>query len=171
MSEDLTTIQVVLEAINDESFPYGVIINKVSNQIIKKLEDKENKEKLYTALNLNHFPTNQFFVQPEINEAIDKDGFLFTASPELVSFLDQLESKLVLPEHVKQVQSQELDELTKQNEILLQEIQANNEKLLAEREKQRKKLQEPLANELSRFTNWINREAIPFIFTGKTLLE
>ena len=97
--DDLTTIQLVVEAIGDKYFPYGIVVNKATKKAISVLNDDEEKRKeFFTTINFGHIPTNHMFLYPESNEAKDEDNLLLKANPEFVTFLKSLESKLVLPE-------------------------------------------------------------------------
>ena len=132
--DDLTTIQLVVEAIGDKSFPYGIVVNKATKKAVNQLNDEENRKEFFNIVNISHIPSNHLFLYPENEEATDEDNVLFTANPEFVTFLKSLESKLVLPEQVQPIQSHDFDEITARNERELAELRAHFERVRREKE-------------------------------------
>jgi hypothetical protein len=102
--DDVTTIHTVLDAVNDEKFPYGIIINKMTPRLLDKYTneaDTNTRQAINTCLNYNHSPTPFIFAYP-LNEALnDEDNRVVEPHPEFVRFLRELPAKILPPEQVK----------------------------------------------------------------------
>jgi hypothetical protein len=138
--DDVTTIETVLEAINDEEFPYGIIINKMKSRMLNKYErEAETKQAINTCLNYKHRPTNYIFAYPFDEALDDKDNEVVKPHSEFLQFLRNLPAKILLPEMVNDVNDQTFDakkfmyekEMAElRRDIMKMEKEVQNQKLL-----------------------------------------
>ena len=125
-SDDLATMKVVLESIEDSSVPYAIVVNKAQERVVKDFNDEGIKKMLLTMLNEN-LPnkTDQIFCHPEIDELKNKDDFVVKANPHFKEFLKGLKSKIILPKNVKPIRTEDFDQLKEFFESEIEAMRAN----------------------------------------------
>lgn len=137
--DDVTTIHTVLEAINDDSFPYGIVINKMSSKLLTKYNAEneiETRQAINKCLNLNHSPTSHIFAYPLNAKLEDDNNIVVKPDPEFVRFLDQLPAKILPPEQVKAVDVETFDEKKLKYEKEIRELEKQIERIRNEAQQQ-----------------------------------
>jgi Leucine-rich repeat (LRR) protein len=120
-SDDLVTINTVCEAIK-VPFEYGIIFNKVTNPVIKKINE--------TGLESYLTPLHK---QPLSTLIIKKDGDMHDADNEylssnsenrtkLLSFISSLKANIILANHVKHIDVGAYQKQVQEMEIKLKEL-------------------------------------------------
>ena len=131
--DDLLTMKVILESIDDKFFPYAIVVNKATERLIRELNTDPTKLKeFFVTLNYNQRGTSRIFLYPFENELADKDNKLVEANPEFRSFLETLPAKQVLPDRVKPIKTEDFDELRELFELKINALKTDNQ--LRERE-------------------------------------
>lgn len=84
-ADDVTTIKVVLDAINDETFPYSIVFNKMTRQISPEIE-----KRLLAAVTSGHKPPTEVFYFPYDEQQNNGDkAFLTIPNKDLQNFIER----------------------------------------------------------------------------------
>jgi GTP-binding protein EngB required for normal cell division len=113
---DVTTINLVLDALpKDRPMPYGIILNKISKQLMKKLSaDSDDCNRMLACLNAGPGnPTANVLLYPSNDNLTDEDNVVHTPTPELESFIQQVPFIEIEPEDVGKVCADEFEEQRK----------------------------------------------------------
>ena len=136
--DDLLTMKVILESIDDKSFPYAVVVNKATQRLIRELNtDPAKLKEFLVTLNYNLRGTSRIFLNALENELVDEDDKLIKANPEFKLFLENLPTKQVLPDRVKPIKTEDFDELKESFERQIQALRTDNLKREKEFERQK----------------------------------
>ncbi|KAJ3346592.1 hypothetical protein GGF32_007429 [Allomyces javanicus] len=109
---DVATIATVLNAIDKEKIPFGVIINKVSSKVLKRAScNPADREKLALSINSGFYQTEHFFMAQKVDSAFDQDNYIcpdWFVAP-IKAFIAKVPSVEIRPEMVDDVDGQNLD--------------------------------------------------------------
>ena len=142
--DDLTTMSVVLEAIEDKTFPYAIVVNKTTRRLKEELKDETKYEEFLTMVNCNHRETNNIFLQSFKGKLVDADNKFVEADPKFLSFLTKLSSKLILPQNVKQIKVDEFEQIREAFKSQLEALRKDKHFLQENYDKQIKNLEASL---------------------------
>ena len=145
---DGVTMKLVLDALpNDVAVPYGIIVNKVSTNLMDKLQNQHDAwSKVCACLNEGRdHPTAYIHLYKEVEGLKDVDDKVHEPSVSLCHFLNMLPSVRIKPEDVQDVQSTEFDVLVEKYETLMEELRSDKAKLEAKMEKDRCELEKQIA--------------------------
>eukprot|EP01132_Coremiostelium_polycephalum_P009708 gene9708-11922_t len=123
-NEDIETINSIVDSVSVE-FNYALIINKVSNNIAKKLVDSNNMK---LCLGLLKRQPESILIIPMFRDLFEEDNMLIkneTIRNEIIEFINEMEPSLILEENVSAIDTRNFDERVK-------EIQLEYSKLLEE---------------------------------------
>ncbi len=138
--DDVTTIMTVLDAINDVTFPYGIVINKVTDKFAAKYNsNKDVQQTVRASLNCGHCPTEQIFLYP-FNEALDdRDNEVVQSNPDFLQFLNDLPTKLLRAEQVKNLEIDYFEAKKQEMELQLSKLRSEVERMDAMKAKRQKR--------------------------------
>jgi GTP-binding protein EngB required for normal cell division len=108
--EKIETLRLVLDAINDPNFPYGIIINKVSPRVRNfcKTDPQILKMLKYRFKFNERSPTENIFLYPFDERLYDEDNALADVNIELQKFINMLPSHLIIPDQVSEIRDYDL---------------------------------------------------------------
>ena len=111
--DDVTTINIILGSVNIPNISFGVILNKISKNAIKKIQENDEEFKnIFTSLNTGNYKTDKIILNPYVQELDDEDDVLYSFG-DLKEFCKELPFQLILPE---QVQTMDVDSFQKKKE-------------------------------------------------------
>lgn len=90
--DDVTTIKVVLDAINDEQFPYSIVVNKTSPRFKC---DSDNSDRLRAYLSCGHTNPAEIFFYPYDEELAAADNVIFKPNDNFLNFMQDQEAGLI----------------------------------------------------------------------------
>ena len=125
---DKTTMKLVHEAAREIGSQYGVIINKVSKGMMKKLKAHPEMEKSFRDSLFEGMPkTTHVWFLPYLEDLDAEDDALVSLDKltGLGSFLEQVPVINLTPQHVKYIRVEEFDVVMQE----LEEIKSKSEKL------------------------------------------
>lgn len=109
---DALTMKLVLDAFQEEkNVPYGIIVNKITQKMLKKLEeDLKSREVFLSCLNIGDDRTTEYIHQfPRVSCLADADNAICSITPDLKQFLDTLPSVEIKPGEVSDVKANDID--------------------------------------------------------------
>ncbi len=138
-TDDVTTIQTVLEAVEDDKFPYGILLNKASERIVTAYNsDDTANQSLQVCLNYGHRPTDQIFLYPFDRQLEDADDKVVEPRADFLEFLDGMKAKVLKPEQVKTIEIEKFEEMKQEFEQEIARLQNNSACMQQEADKQKK---------------------------------
>lgn len=135
--DDVTTIKTILEAIDDDTFPYGIVLNKVSERIIKEFNtNPKANEDIRVCLNYDHRPTDKIFLYPFDKNLYDKDNEVVKPNEKFLRFLDELSPRVLPPFAVKTIDVASFDKQRQELEEEIARLKADGARMKKEADKQ-----------------------------------
>ena len=142
VSQDVATMKLILEAVPEIGQNYGIVVNKVNEEVLSKLLETENMQSFVTSLYCgikDEFKHNNIILLPS-NEKLDSANNVLLDAADIHPYLHQfarfsVPDANITPDLVKDISVDEFDRLTKQIEELESELKANQEYQKAEKEK------------------------------------
>lgn len=148
--DDVTTINIILGSVNIPNISFGVILNKIGKNAMKKIqENDEDFKNIFTSLNTGNYKTDKIFLNPYVQELDDEDDVLYSFG-DLKEFCKELPFQMIHPE---QVQTMDVDSFQKKKEeyerivTKLKNDQNSKEKSYMETIEHLKKQQEEIEEE------------------------
>jgi len=140
-SEDVTTMRLVLNAISDKTFPFGIVINQATSVIMKGIENSNNLREIVSSFICvsGQIEASQFFFYPFLNDTHDKDNAVIKRNEKFVNFLFNMQTKEIRSANVKQI---EIQEFANMQRLLDQQISGFRKVMEEEFEKRVKEQQE-----------------------------
>jgi len=127
-ADDLTTIYLVLEAAGEQitEDSYAIIFNQVPSKVLKRMNRDEFYTNLCDSLRSKKCPTTKHVHFNEFMEDMDgEDDMLCDLDEATSSFIASCPTIAIDDTLVKDVNADAFDEITAQNESLLNELQAS----------------------------------------------
>jgi len=132
--DDVTTMQLVLEAINDAEFPFAIVVNKVGKRIHDILTTNPEKAEAFSVAINSYRATSSIFIYPEDDDLKDADDELVEPNAKFVQFLKHVPSKIIKSQQVKEIQVDAFEDMKQAFEKQLTQLQ-NDMKLRDEEHK------------------------------------
>jgi len=119
-AEDVMTINVVMDAINNRNKNFSIIINKVSSKELALLQDNTKAAAIFAQLNSGKHKTSSIhYIPTDQNLEEGKTSFL-TVSEEVKKFIAKTSPSFsIAKKEVGKIQINELDKMRKQFEATL----------------------------------------------------
>jgi hypothetical protein len=137
--DDVTTIKTVLEAIDDNTFPYGIVLNKVTERIINEFNtNPKANEDIRVCLNYDHRPTDKIFLYPFDKNLEDKDNEVVKPNVDFLQFLDELPPRVLQPSAVKTIDVASFDKQRQELEEEIARLKEDGARMKEEADKQKK---------------------------------
>ena len=125
---DKTTMKVVHDAAGEIKSNFGVIVNKVSKGILRKLDEQVEFKEQFLEFLFDGIPKSSNIVfLPNLNDLEDEDDKLISIEklPGLSDLVEEVPTINLTPNLVKHIQVEEFDEIMQK----LEESKSQNEKL------------------------------------------
>jgi GTPase SAR1 family protein len=126
--DDTATMDLVLEAITSETCikpRYGVIINKVSDKMMKRL-DKKSRELIQSSINVGRSNPTMFIHYLGEDKALrDEENVLLYPNDDLLNFLDSLPWVSLTPDEVTDVNADKYKKLIAGHAKELEKLRTN----------------------------------------------
>jgi len=139
---DGVTMKLVLDCLEDsdqtEPIPYGIIVNKMTKRKIAMLnEDDDKMNNFICCINQGHAPTSHVYFNEHNADLEDEENQLVHPSPDLKDFVNsQVPHILIDPVRVKEVNTEEYDEMVERHERIINVLLNDREKMKEEHERQ-----------------------------------
>jgi GTPase Era involved in 16S rRNA processing len=133
--QDVSTIKLVMDAL-PAGTPYGIIINKLSDNMMKHFNDHESDlKKVKSSLDTEKFVAFDLYTQPSITSLIDADNVVVAPSQELKDWIDNLPATVIESEDVGVIKQHEFEAEMERAEAIIKKL-ATDMALAEERFKQ-----------------------------------
>lgn len=107
---DLTTIRLVLDAIEDSTLPFGIVVNKVTPRVYNAICcNPQEAETFLASINYGHRPTTDIFLYPHDERLVDADNMLIEPYDNFQNFVTLLQSRTIAPGSVADVAPDNFD--------------------------------------------------------------
>jgi len=127
--DDVTTIDAVLEAIKDDTFPYGIVINKASARFIANYTlDKDVNEIIRASLNYGHRPTERIFLLPLDKELEDVDNAVTKSHPDFLQFISEMTPHMLPAHRVKAVDVDDFEAKKQKFELEIAQMKSDRDR-------------------------------------------
>lgn len=137
--DDVTTIHTVLGAINDDRFPYGIVVNKASNKFVSNYNtDKDVYESVRACLNHGHRPTEHIFLYPYDRELEDIDDALIEPHQDFLLFISGMPSQLLPAYLIKTVDVEDFEVKKQRFELEIAQLKLTRDRLYKQRAQRQK---------------------------------
>ena len=127
--EDVTTINLVLDAIN-HPVEYGVIVNKVNRKFVQKISNSEGLfHAIFAGFNSGERKTDKFYYMSRDEELEDNDNKLSVLPQDLRDFIyNTVPESLILKEDVREVNFNEFEKMKRQFATEIERIRVDSQK-------------------------------------------
>ena len=125
---DKITMKLVHEAASEINNQFGVVVNKVSKALQRKIVTQPDAEKTFREFLFEGIPeTSHVVFIPNIDDLEDEDDVLLSTDkfPGLLEFLDQLPIINLTPNRVQNIRVEEFDAMM----LELEETKTKNDKM------------------------------------------
>ncbi|KAJ3349751.1 hypothetical protein GGF32_005302 [Allomyces javanicus] len=147
---DVATIATVLNAIDQKNIPFGVIINKVSPKIMKRVVcNPAEKQSLCMSINSGFYQTEHFYVAKLLRDAYDNDDYICPGEivAPIKAFIGRVPTVEIQPDMIEKMDANKLDDVAQtieqmvgkmmeQQRVQIETMQRKHEEDLAELRKQ-----------------------------------
>lgn len=139
---DATTMKLVLDAIRDQTVPYGIVVNKVTEGKKKILAGCEIKKNTFVAcLNKGRENTTGFIhLYGRKEELESRDNALHDIDLDFLKFLEMLPYHEIKPDDVNKVKTKEFEEIIENLEAKIRELHEDKQRMVQELQEVSKKL-------------------------------
>jgi len=152
--QDVTVINLVLESAKEITH-YGVIFNKLTKPLLKKLEDDNEKMKLLVQVSIQEDENGNkplpipLFLQ-RVDDLEDLDNVTVDI-PELKNFMTQIPYLIIHADQVDKIETEKYEKYLEDLELKINALEEDKEKLMQKMDEDRKhyevKMKEILENE------------------------
>ena len=139
-ADDITTMKLVLKAIDNPDLQYGIIVNRVSKPLMHRLNTKAGAmQELVTCLNSHGEESKSGLVHlyPRYEQLEDLDDALHEPTRDLRSWINGIRLEGIRPGQVSNVDSSLFDEVKRQHGAILEEYKSDTAKMQRDWSKQR----------------------------------
>jgi len=133
-SDDVTTMRLILDAIKLAGVNFGIVVNKVTKNVLKIIENKSEMEKLKACINVDLPHKTDFFYFKAIDRDIeDEDNKVMVLDRNFMKFMDDMPPNIIRPENVEQVKHNEFEQIKIQMESAIEALKQDKKKNLQKR--------------------------------------
>lgn len=137
--DDVTTIHTVLDAISDDRFPYGIVINKASKKFITNYNmDKDVNQSVRACLNHGHRPTEHIFLYPFDKELEDIDDALVEPQQDFLLFISGMPSQLLPSCRIKTIDVEDFEVKKQRFEFEIAQMKLTRDRLYKQKAQRQK---------------------------------
>jgi GTP-binding protein EngB required for normal cell division len=90
--DDVTTIKVVLDAINDDTFPYSIVVNKTSARLKC---DSDYSDRLLSIMSCGHKNPAEIFFYPYDEQLADADNVIVKPNDDFRNFMQRQKAGVI----------------------------------------------------------------------------
>lgn len=120
---DITTIEMVMDAIKREEIVFNIIINKVTKSEKNAFEKENGIKGLYEQLNSGKFKTNNIFYIDMDRDLEDGEKKFFSPNSEFINFIYKESLPIFIKKsEVEKIQIDQFEEISKKHEEQLNEL-------------------------------------------------
>eukprot|EP00918_Siedleckia_nematoides_P022229 GHVU01047772.1.p1 GENE.GHVU01047772.1~~GHVU01047772.1.p1 ORF type:complete len:283 (+),score=46.76 GHVU01047772.1:1279-2127(+) len=155
-AQDATTLKLVLDAL-PKDVPFAVVVNDLSPKVCttfvtgsrdfaagtEDTDEAKNTAKFLTCLmSAAGRATREVFFYPRMKNLEGQENVVVDPATGFIEFINKMQAKVVIAEDVKEIDTANIDAVRKAGEDRISALNADNEKLNAEREELKKSLLE-----------------------------
>ena len=140
--QDIATMKLILESVPEIGRNYGVIVNKVPEQVVDQLKNLENIQKFVLGMFLgirDEFRHNYVLILPTKSKMECNDNVLMATweiHPSLEKFLEFMVPECdITPGKARNIKVDEIEQLTRQIEEVEADMKQNSERHELEKER------------------------------------
>jgi len=142
--DDLTTMQLVCEAVDMQPNRYSVIINKIEPEVYELLQNEEQRNEFFVLLNEGLPGTTYFFSNLHAFELQGKTDFVPILTEGFITFIENAPIIEIISNNVKDIRFNEFERIRQMLEEQIRGLRDDNRRLQQRIEEQDQRLTDSL---------------------------